>query len=71
MCVNFHLCLISDKEKKGKNLKTKTEKPLSFQGLKKEIKKKTKTEKTSSQMFAVIANFGQLFTVSISVSSFF
>ena len=67
MCVNFHLCLISDKEER-KILKTKTEKPLSFQGLKKDIKKKNKTEKTSSQMFAVIANFGLLFSVFFSVS---
>ena len=67
MCVNFLLCLISDKEKR-KNLKTKTEKPLSLQGFKKEIKKKNKTEKTSRQMLAVIDNFEQLFSVFISVS---
>ena len=62
MCVNFHLCLISDKEKKGKNLKTKTEKPLSLQGFKKVIKKKNKTENTSSQMGAVVVNFEELFS---------
>ena len=66
MCVNFHLCLISDKEER-KILKTKTEKPLSLQGFKKVIKKKNKTENTSSQMGAVVVNFEELFSVFISV----
>lgn len=65
MCVNFLLCLISDKEKR-KNLETNTEKPLSLQGLKKETKKKNNFQSNvccNCQFWTVFFSLHQCFLV--------